>query len=285
MMGQITCITSGLYTTIQDKGRFGFSEFGVPKSGVMDQRSFFLANALLGNDKNCAALEWTMISPKLLFSARSIIVCTGAICDPFINGKQNKMNTRILIEKDDVLEFKNVKNGCWGYVGIYGGFTSEIVMSSRSFYKNVTKSSVLKKGNIVPYGVIESNVFNFSSVKVEAFWKKSDWIDVYPGAEYDQLLRNEKESLFNSKFTISNVRSRMGIQLKEGFSNVLPSMLTSPVLPGTVQLTPSGKIIVLMRDCQTTGGYPRILQLTKEAINFLAQKREGDCVRFRLVGF
>ena len=75
----------------------------------------------------------------------------------------------------------------------------------------------------------------------------------------------------------------MGIRLEESLDNELPSILSSGVLPGTVQLTPSGKMLVLMRDAQTTGGYPRILQLTDSAINIMAQLKHGDSFRFRLL--
>ena len=75
----------------------------------------------------------------------------------------------------------------------------------------------------------------------------------------------------------------MAYQLKEPLENELTSIITSLVLPGTVQLTPSGKLIILMRDCQTTGGYPRILQLSEDSINRLAQKFTGDKINFILI--
>ncbi len=74
----------------------------------------------------------------------------------------------------------------------------------------------------------------------------------------------------------------MAYQLEETLEHSLPSILTSPVLPGTVQLTPSGQLIILMRDCQTTGGYPRVLQLIEAAINLLSQKKFGDAFCFTL---
>ncbi len=74
----------------------------------------------------------------------------------------------------------------------------------------------------------------------------------------------------------------MAIQLQEVLQNKLQSIVTGPVIPGTVQLTPSGKLIVLMKDCQTTGGYPRILQLSEVAINKIAQKVLGDKVKLTL---
>jgi allophanate hydrolase subunit 2 len=75
----------------------------------------------------------------------------------------------------------------------------------------------------------------------------------------------------------------MAFQLEESFDNELSSIMTSPVIPGTVQLTPDGKLIILMKDAQTTGGYPRVLQLTKEAISKLAQKRQQQNIQFQQV--
>ena len=75
----------------------------------------------------------------------------------------------------------------------------------------------------------------------------------------------------------------MAVQLEETLAHTIPSIQTGPVLPGTVQITPAGRIIILMRDCQTTGGYPRIFQLSEDAINILAQKKQGDIISFLLI--
>ena len=85
------------------------------------------------------------------------------------------------------------------------------------------------------------------------------------------------------KFTISNHNNRMAYQLNESFDNQLEPIITSLVMQGTVQLTPSGKIIILMRDCQTCGGYPRILQLSKKSINILSQKHMLNHIKFELI--
>ena len=83
-------------------------------------------------------------------------------------------------------------------------------------------------------------------------------------------------------FSISDDNNRVGYRLKESLKNNLSSILTSAVLPGTVQLTPSGKCIILLQDCQVTGGYPRILQLSEIAIARVSQKITGDKIQFIL---
>ena len=84
-------------------------------------------------------------------------------------------------------------------------------------------------------------------------------------------------------FSVSEDNNRVGYRLHEVLENELEPILTSAVLPGTVQLTPSGKLIILMRDCQVTGGYPRVLQLSDYAISRLSQKVAGDQVKFELM--
>ncbi len=282
MISVVELLTSGMYTTIQDKGRYGFAKYGVPKSGAMDFRSFFLANSILNNDKNSAVLEWTMIPPVLLFHEDTTISITGAVCDPFLNDVGCKMNNQLLVRKGDVLTLKNCTKGTYGFVGIKFGFQSRIVLGSRSLYHMITPLSFLQKGDKISYQKCCTVSTSNASVQVLDFWNKSEELQVYEGPEFELLSATQKEVLLSERFTISNDRNRMAISLIEPLTNDFSSMLSSPVLPGTVQLTPSGQLIVLMRDCQTTGGYPRVLQLTKDCINAIAQKRIGESIRFKI---
>ena len=99
----------------------------------------------------------------------------------------------------------------------------------------------------------------------------------------DRLDDKQLAQLFTKEFTVSKDNNRMAYQLTEGIEGNSATMLTSATQPGTVQLTPSGKLIILMKDGQTTGGYPRILQLTDEAICVLSQKKTSDILNFKLV--
>ena len=110
----------------------------------------------------------------------------------------------------------------------------------------------------------------------------SDNIDCYKGPEYDRLSIKNKDILLKKEFSISNNHNRMGYILEQNLKNNINPILTSHVMPGTVQLTPGGKIIILMRDCQTTGGYPRILQLTNNGINMLSQKITNSVIKFNI---
>ena len=110
-------------------------------------------------------------------------------------------------------------------------------------------------------------------------------IEVYPGPEYQMLPTSLQEKIENKVFTISKNWNRMAVQLEALIPNQLATLLTGPVIPGTVQLTSGGKLIVLMADCQVTGGYPRIVQLTEDGLHTIVQCKQGDSLQFRLINF
>jgi allophanate hydrolase subunit 2 len=150
------------------------------------------------------------------------------------------------------------------------------------FY-HITKEAVIKKG-----AQLKTGTSNFGSRKggkiqmnKESLAIFQNELSVYKGPEYELLSSESREQLTELIFALSAF-NRMGIALDPILEPHTHKMITGPVLPGTVQLTPSGRLFVLMRDCQTTGGYPRVLQLTQSAINALGQKKTGDKIRFLL---
>lgn len=283
----ISVLKAGLYTSIQDVGRYNYLEFGVPVSGIMDRRAAQLANALVGNTKEAAVLEITMLGPELHFSKPAYIAITGAYFNPKLNNKVISQNKIVFIEANSILSFKQSTLGFRGYMAIQGGLQSAKVLSSRSMYKGITSTYKLTKGDEINFK--DAIDFNrqpqYAQLAISDSYIASQTLDVFEGPELYQLSKNQKAFIFETVFTISKNNNRMGYQLDEPVKNDLGSIITSPVMPGTVQLTPSGHLIVLMRDSQTTGGYPRVMQLSEHAINTLSQKQTGNKIRFRLLNF
>ena len=121
------------------------------------------------------------------------------------------------------------------------------------------------------------------SLKLDKSIYDTPTLNVYLGPEFYKLSKTIQYQLFNAEFSLSSIQNRMAYQVQEKLSNELDEIITGPVLPGTIQFTPSGKMIVLMRDAQVTGGYPRILQLSENSINVLAQKRTKSRIKFKLI--
>lgn len=280
----VKVLNAGFYSTIQDLGRVGFQQYGVPYSGVMDVYSASLANHILGNQESAAVIEMTMTGAVLQFECETSICVTGADMSPKLNDVSIRCYKLVKVRSGDVLSFGKLTKGLRCYLAVLGGFQTELVMNSRSMYKGVTSHFEILKNDELK--ISANNLFTDSknaSVKVKNHHFSTSKIETFKGPEFDLLSKDQQEILLQNQFTISKENNRMAYQLSESLENSLKPIITSAVLPGTVQLTPSGKLIILMRDCQTTGGYPRVLQLKESAISVLAQKFTGNSLNFELI--
>ena len=277
----IKVIDPGFYTSIQDLGRFGAQNFGVPISGCMDQCSSDIANKIIGNNSLEALIELTMTGCSLKFENDTTIAITGSDMSPKLNGLSIDMFSVIEVKYGDILSFGRIKYGFRTYIAFRGGINSEKVMESKSMYVGLTKNFKINKNDEI-YLNDSKPLLN---KKHEPSLKKlilSDEIECYKGPEYSKLTTQNKQKLLSTQFSISNNHNRMGYVLDQKIENTIKPIITSHVMPGTVQLTPGGDIIILMRYSQTTGGYPRILQLTNKGIDFVAQKRTGSLIKFSI---
>lgn len=280
----IEILKSGLYDSIQDLGRFGVQDYGVPYSGAMDLYSASTSNAILGNSPSDAVLEITIIGPKLKFHYDTEIALSGADLCPKLNSYSIRMNTCYQVSKGDVLSFGKRQYGCRTYLAVKQGFQTELVMNSRSMYNLITQQSVLKKGDeLVIFNANKSKRLKTTNAApgIEKSHFGAHQIEVYKGLEFNLLTNLEQEKLLTTEFTVSKDSNRMAYQINEIVENNSDPIMTSLVLPGTIQLTPSGKLLILMRDAQVTGGYPRIFQVSEQSINQLSQKFFGDKFRFK----
>ena len=164
-------------------------------------------------------------------------------------------------------------------LAISGGIDVKSIFGSKSFLSNITESYYLRKGDEIK---ISDNSNNKILKKNKLKFKLNRSMDVFKGPEFDLLSMKVKNILFENEFTIRS-NSRMAYNLDEKAQIGIKSIISSPVMPGSVQLTPSGKMIILHRDCQTMGGYPRILQLDTNSLNNLSQLKSNDKIKFSLI--
>ena len=275
----IKVIQPGLFTTIQDGGRHGYRNIGIPTSGFMDQESAWAANKIVDDDREESLIEITLKGPTLLFNNNCTISITGGDFNPLINGMPIKMYESINVKLGDTLKINNTKNGARCYLAISGGIDVKSIFGSKSFLSNITESYYLRKGDEIK---ISDNSNNKILKKNKLKFKLNRSMDVFKGPEFDLLSIKVKNILFENEFTIRS-NSRMAYNLDEKAQIGIKSIISSPVMPGSVQLTPSGKIIILHRDCQTIGGYPRILQLDTNSLNNLSQLKSNDKIKFSLI--
>lgn len=279
----ITVLKSGLHTSFQDKGRLHFRHQGVPLSGAMDSYAMELANHLVANAENSPVLEFTLMGPDLHFEKSCYIALTGAHFSPALNGKTIPMRSRVYVEPNSTLKIGNAREGMYGYLAIQAGFELKEVLGSCSYYPSVAPHLKLEKGKSINYHSSNQITSNYSRVAPVINHFEGNTLEVYRGPEFSRLAKPLQEKLLHNKYTIGQSSNRMSIQLEHNESLSASEIITSPVQPGTIQLTPSGKLMALMRDAQTTGGYARVLQLTPEAIQRLAQKKMGSEIGFKLL--
>lgn len=279
----IEVVKAGLFTSIQDNGRKNYAAFGVPRSGAMDQYSAKIANLMVGNSEEKAVMESTMQGPLLKFNQDAFIALTGIEAKITINEHPVELNTAVHIKENDRLFIKRITQGFRVYMAVHGGFKTDQVLNSQSFCPGITKKEKLTKGDCLKLSAYKTiTKKSRSSVKFNKARYTSPFIEAYKGPEWNELSKELQHQLLSKKFSISKNNNRQAYQLKEKLENELQGILTQPVLPGTVQFTPAGNVIILMRDCQTTGGYPRVLQLTKESIDKLAQRKAKEELRFEI---
>jgi biotin-dependent carboxylase-like uncharacterized protein len=275
-------LKAGFFSTIQDNGRLGLLNKGVPVSGVMDSYSASKLNMLLDNEVNAAVLEITMTGPTLEFEEPTYICVGGANISITLNNNPIQHFKVYQITKGDILSYGRLEKGFRNYLAVKEGFQSPKILQSHSYFYPITAHSQLSDREEVAYNPCTSYSPKISEWQVDSFLDESV-LTVSKGPEFELLNDKQLEQLFEIDFTIAKDYNRMAYQIDESIAGHTHSMLTSATLPGTVQLTPSGKIILLMKDGQTTGGYPRILQLSDKAISILAQKKYKDHISFKLV--
>jgi len=275
----IKFISKGLYTTIQDDGRFGYRNIGVPSSGYMDRESAQTANLIMDNPINNPVIEATLIGPTIKFEKSTFICITGSDFNPMLNESRISLYTPVKVNKGDILKINNSSIGSRCYISIKGGIKVDKVLGSKSYYPQISDSSIIEKGDEFKFETNKSEP-NYKLINQKFELNKN--LKVFKGPEFNSLNKGSINKIIDQEFSIG-INNRMAYNLKEKIQAGTTSIISSPVIPGTVQLTPSGQMIILHRDCQTTGGYPRILQLDENSLNNLAQLRIGDKIKFEIV--
>lgn len=296
----IKVIKAGILDTIQDMGRYGRQHLGINPTGAMDKYALQVTNILLGNQTGEAVIEMHFPAPVFMFTQPTLIALGGADFSASINGEPVPHLHAMIVGKNDVLQFHKPVNGARAYLGVRGGFDIKKWMNSYSTnlkaqaggYKGRTlqKDDELLSGELSPFPV-KQNEFIVLPWQADAKFlpgSKAGGTDqkeifVLPGNEWDRLTTESKENFSMTSFVITNQSDRMGYRLNNIPLPVMSNeeIISSAVSFGTVQLLPDGKLIILMADHQTTGGYPRIAHVISAHHARLAQMQPGDKIRFR----
>lgn len=285
----IDVLNPGFFTLIQDAGRFGFQEYGMPVSGALDLDSYRMANWLVGNGLNESVLETTMTGPVLKFHKKTSIGITGANMQPMIDGMSVDMNKTLQVNLGSVLSFGKLKSGFRSYISFAGGINVPLEMGSSSTYTYAKIGGI--KGESLAKGdklfLKDNPISKYAEIPLEYQSKYYELLSVrfIEGPEFYLLGKKEQEKMCANEFVIGSQSNRMGYRLENVGINSPESfeMLSSGIVKGTIQLPPNGDAILLLSDAQTTGGYPRIGNVIQADLSLLGQQKPGDKIRFRKV--
>jgi antagonist of KipI len=254
----------------------------------MDVGSASLANRLVGNSKFDPVLEFTLKGPVLELVGQGHIAITGGHFEAILDQSPMPRNRAIEIYGNHTLSIGSVRSGCRGYFAVGGQWQIKPWLGSCSTAPQnaaqLTPESVIQKGSAI---TVRVNARNIPEVDMPDEPSHTDTIRILAGPEYHRIDTDCVKELLSKRFTISNHSNRMGYRLESVLSNYRQPLeiISSGVVPGTIQLTDSGQLIVLMADAQTTGGYPRIANVVRADLNLLGQMKPGDDFRFKLVSF
>jgi antagonist of KipI len=290
-------IKAGILDTIQDAGRFGFQNIGINTGGMMDGFSGKLANCLLGKDLDSPVIELHFPASVFEFCEASVISITGADFSARIDEKPVALHRPITVNKGSVLQFTKVISGCRCYISVIQNFDLPVWLNSYSTNLKANAGGlggrVFISGDVIPFEKRQSiETYISAGQKFDEFsWFVKPFeetatadIEVIAGPDWNWMSEESQEKFCNNSFNISTDADRMGYRLKGPALKLKEQqqLVSSGVSFGTIQLLPSGQLIVLMADHQTTGGYPRVATVISAHLSALAQKKPNEKITFKI---
>ena len=287
----IRILKGGMLTTVQDLGRTGYQSQGFSVAGVMDVRSFKIANLLLDNPENEAVLEFTLIGPTLEFTSSTIIAITGGDFQPVLNGEPVEMYRALYINKGDILKFGSARTGSRGYIAFSSYLNIPVVMGSRCTNLKSSlggfKGRKLQAGDYIGFRIKRRYLPFFLSRKLEPdhFDDVQTELRVVMGPQDDLFSKQGLETFLTQEYTVTSDFDRMGCRLEGPF--IAPKkgsdIISDGIAFGSIQVPAHGKPIILLADRQTTGGYGKIATVASVDIPKLVQRKTDHKIRFRAI--
>jgi antagonist of KipI len=277
-----------MQTTIQDAGRWGLQSRGVPVAGPMDLVSHRLANALVGNDRDAATLEVTLLGPELEFEDERLVAVSGAEFDLTLDARVVPMNAPFVVSAESHLRFGERRRGARAYIAIAGGITVPPTLGSRATHlisaMGGLEGRALRGGDRLPLGN-QTHARPGAAMTADRIAPLPDGsarIRVLSGPQREYFADDALEALQSAPYTIAQNSDRMGFRLDgPRLAHARGADIISDATPlGVLQVPASGQPILLMADRQTTGGYPKLATVISADISVAGQLGPGDAIQF-----
>ncbi|MEO8411545.1 MAG: biotin-dependent carboxyltransferase family protein [Propionivibrio sp.] len=286
-------VNGGFGNSIQDAGRFGFRHMGITVSGCLDRQLARCANALVGGDEANACIEIRAIGPTFAVREGRVRVALAGELSATVRPHRGTMTplqawNSATLNTGDVLEVGKLAGGT-AYLAVSGGIATSLQLGSRSTYQRALIGGVdgrrLTAGNLLPCASIDEN----DAVEYQAppFLHPDGSIHVMLGPQDGHFQPAAIAALLNSEYRVTPQLDRMGARLEGAplvhISPEAADIVSDGVTPGVIQVPGNGQPIILLADCQTVGGYPKIATVISADLPRLGQLRPGQTLRFAAV--
>jgi antagonist of KipI len=285
---------AGFLSSVQDLGRTGFRQFGVSTSGALDPFALRVANLLVSNDEGAAGLEITLGGLQLRFEEERVVAWCGGEFDVRVGAKSLPAGHAARVHAGEEVKFGRSQIGCRCWLAIAGGVDVAVVLESCSTDLRTEfggfEGRTLRDADQLPLGKFRQSQ-TAATERISTWTAPHDWaspakrhpmLRFIPGVDWNRFNAPTLRRLTSEAFTVSPDSDRMGVRLDgpelKRMDNV--DLVSEAVAPGTIQVPPSGKPILLLGDCQTIGGYPKIAHVITVDLGVAAQLCVGDHVRF-----
>lgn len=277
---------AGPSLTIQDQGRPGNLAFGLSRGGAADQLAMAEGAALLGQDVSCAALEMAGMGGEFEATEDMRIALTGAPMSASIDGARIAWNASHLLVAGAHLSIGAAQVGSYGYLHLGGGLQAPETLGAQSAHLAAGIGAVIQPGDQLPIAVDNNDQkVGYKLARDPRF--EGGTVRLVPSLQTEFFDAKEIERFQTTEFRRDIRGNRMGVRIVpkgEGFhTDTGLTVLSEVIVPGDVQITGDGTPFVLLSECQTTGGYPRIGSVLPADLPRVAQARAGDVIRFRYI--
>ncbi|RKS68674.1 biotin-dependent carboxylase-like uncharacterized protein [Actinomadura pelletieri DSM 43383] len=281
----IEVVRPGPLATVQDLGRPGRAQFGVPRSGAADEPALRLANRLVGNSEGAAGVELTLGGAALRFHRHAWIAVTGAPVPLRVDGRPYGMSAPCHVAAGALVEFGTPTSGLRSYLAVRGGVTVDEVLGSRSTdLLSGLGPAPLSSGDRLPVGDTKGLGDITVDVAPVPPLPETPLLRILPGPRDDWFSEDALTTLTTASYVVSPDSNRIGVRLDgPPLTRARGGELGSEgMVTGSLQVPPSGTPIIFLADHPTTGGYPVIAVLTSSSLSHAAQLRPGQHLRFHL---
>jgi biotin-dependent carboxylase-like uncharacterized protein len=294
---RIDVLQPGLSTTVQDQGRIGYYDVGIPPSGALDQYSLLAANLLVGNPDDAAALECVYLGPQLRFTAPGVVAVTGAQMIPKLNGEPRPQWEAFPVAEGDVLEFAYLTAGARAYIGVAGGIDVAPVLGSRSTYAlgamGGHEGRPLSEGDQLAT-IADGKSTTGRAVPPELLPELGPAADirVVMGLYDHRLTPAGRQTFLETEWTLTPVADRIGFRYRGaelefvdreqpfGAGSDPSNVVDAPYPIGSIQIPGGVEPIILHRDAVSGGGYAMVATVISSDLDRVGQSAPNTKTRF-----